>query len=118
MNKAVVAVEYILTNATENELIPGICCAANVMVVEGTKDINRICNNITRKQTGTYLINAVMGSLRYFLDFICAKYSTIEDCESESPKLTSRIREVINRNQPYYNQSYFVSLIDFVHRMD
>lgn len=118
MNKAVVAIQYVIANATDKELIPGMCCAANEMVVQGTKDIDQICNKITRRETGTFLINAAMDSIRDALDLTCGKYATVADCEEKAPELTGKIKEVISRNQPYYNHSHLVSLITFVHRMD
>jgi hypothetical protein len=118
MNKATVATEYVTANATEKELVPGVCCASIEMVAQGIKDVDRICNKITGGGTGDFLVNAAMDGIRDGMDMICGKYSTMSYCEKQFPELMARIRGVINRNIPFYQHSTAIALIKFIHRMD
>jgi hypothetical protein len=118
MNRAVVALEYVIKNTTDEEIIPGICCSAQEMLVQGIKEVDGICNRVTRAKTGEFLVNAAMNAIRDAIELSCGQYPTVGDCEAKAANLTQRIRSAMSYNQPFYDQAHIMSLIKFVHRMD
>lgn len=118
MNKAVVAIEYVVNQMPEKQLVPALCCAYLEMVKQGTSDIERVCTPVSGRGTGKFLIDGVVTATGDALELMCGQYTSMGVCERKVPDITAKVRNAITTNQPIYPHTPIISLLNFVKKYD
>jgi hypothetical protein len=118
MNKAIVAIENAVHKMPEKQLVPALCCSYMEMVSQGIADIERTCTPVSGPGTGKFLVNGVITATGDGMELLCSQYLSLETCESKVPEITAKVRKAITLNEPIYNFTPIVSLLNFVKKYD
>lgn len=76
----------------KDKVIPTICCALNILTDSIKNEPARKCNNSNIK-TNEYMLRTMDVMGKDLVEFICTKWTTIEDCKQTEPELWIKLNQ-------------------------
>jgi len=101
-----------------NNVIPGVCCAVSVVLLDIKNDLKTICDGRSPSDTDQFVINFIKAILSDAIDIVCGKYNTIEVCKETQPNITAGIEESLTERKSSYENTLVVPLLDIINKLD
>lgn len=102
MDKVVAYFEAGAKMEDPHDMIPGLCCGALHLIPKARMALKDICFPITRNSsTPEFFVNMTFDLFSDIFAVLCGlKYTTIEECQSLQPKITTQMRDIIDEGHP------------------
>jgi hypothetical protein len=109
---------YHVSNMTDiDQVIPGVCCGANHLLIYCKEDIEKMCKSRARDDTDEFFINLVKSLLSDALDLMCGKFSSPKDCRAGAPDVYDNLLVAID-NRRRHSVSLIVPLLEVIQKLD
>ena len=100
-----------------NEVIPGLCCGANHLLIECKEDLKKLCASKAYSDSDEFFISFVRTLLADTLDVMCGKFGTPQKCRKEAPIVYDAVLEQISRRKKY-STTLIVPLLQVIQKLD
>jgi hypothetical protein len=118
LNKLTVVVEYVADRPNLDHMIPGLCCGFHRLMGDLESEIGKICDPITKRQTGKFIREIVEANIADALDLMCGNFGSLAQCQLKAPEILNEINIKMDENFPLYNHTAFTGLLRFIEKMD
>ena len=118
-NKITSVLYHISYNITDlNDVIPGACCAVNIVIPETKSDLERTCAGLSPPNTPEFFIDFVKAVMSDAIDIVCGKYNSPEICLATQPGITRDIMDSLKKRRSLYENTLIVPLLDIINKLD
>lgn len=116
MDKLVGLADYTIS-IPRDEMIPTMCCGIRLLLERTEKQVNTLCAPITGINSGTYLMQVTSSTLGDFLDLVCSKYPSVNECYTLDNDLTKKL-DKMQKNQPVTHRRIMRSILKVLQRFE
>lgn len=110
-----------LSNITDiDNMIPGLCCGYQLIVLNARKTLERLCSQQGVGSSGPdYFLGLVQAAMSDAIDMMCGSYSNMETCEKKKPLLVQEIKTFQNStDSAVYNYTMVIPFLRVIDRID